>query len=135
MAIQAGWAGQNYRIYSSDGAVLAEGRVGTDGKIGRTNVPVYERLVVELGDPNQTALSAIASNSASATNDCEDNAQSDKEAVDDSDWDDPAQVVPAQPLYKAGDESTGMNQAYLGERLAEQILQNMGVKQTADSGN
>ena len=133
MAVQAGWAGRNYTIYSADGTALAKGIVGADGRLERINAPRYERLVVELGDPNRSDFVPIAVTSL-PDEDVDDDASDDEAGPDaeDSSWDDPAQVTPAALSFKGSKADHKLPDAYLGEKVVQKLLEQLEIDLNSD---
>ncbi len=124
MAVFAGWAGQPYQIYSAHGEVLGQGRVSKAGRLDRLTVPSLDRVVVELGDPNQTKFAPMESSSVPITQpEPEDPVDTE---LGDTAWDDPSLTVAAAPQYKSG-AAEAAEDAYLGAKTVLSLLQQMGI--------
>ena len=127
MAVLAGWAGQPYRIYAANGEVLGQGTVSANGRLDRLNVASSDRVVVELGDPNRTDFVPIASKSLPPI---ESEVGAGQDVGNDMTWDDPNQVVKADPKFKAGGADEALKDVFLGAESALSLLQQMGIDPT-----
>jgi type VI secretion system secreted protein VgrG len=130
MAIQAGWGGQPYSVYSSGGELLAQGAVAQSGRIERTVVNAFERVVVEIGDPGQTEFAPAGNDPAPPHHTEPADAQAEVPA-DDATWDDPSKISPTDATFNASGNQARLHDTYLGDEKAHALLKQLGIDPTA----
>jgi type VI secretion system secreted protein VgrG len=133
MMKEAGWSGQAFSIFKSDGTVLASGVLGDDGRLPRVSTEGVDRLVLQIGSgdaqwiclpPPTTSVSGPDDESAVPE---EDENESRAEDTDDQD-DSPSVVMQAPTLWNGRyyrDVAAAAESQYdefLGEALVAQIL-------------
>lgn len=124
MVVDAGWIDKPYTVYQSDGTILSQGVIATDGRIPRIVSETFDQLVLELGDPADTQLVSHLDTDDGALDPIEFSKNDDEETTESADKN---EHYDNRYEAKVSADHSAMNDPFLGEEVVTNLLIQFGV--------